>query len=133
MEFLEKVKKVATDVATISSRQSKKLYSIAKLNLEVVEKQNNVKNLYKEAGFEAYTAYQEKRDVTEAILPILEKIDSIEENIAVIRKTIDDIKNTEEVGVEDTPVVDEDAVEADIYDGQSEYVEAETEPVDPIE
>ncbi|MBQ3022163.1 MAG: hypothetical protein IJD91_02395 [Clostridia bacterium] len=133
MEFLDKVKKVATDVAAASSKQSKKLYSIAKLNLEVVEKQNSVKNLYKEAGFEAYKAYKEEKDVKEAVLPILEKIDSIEEKIAIIRKTIDDIKNTEEVGVEDTPSVDSEAVEADIYDGQSEYVESETEPVDPVE
>ncbi len=130
MEFLDKVKKVATDVAAASSKQSKKLYSIAKLNLEVVEKQNSVKNLYKEVGFEAYKAFQEGSDVKEAILPILKKIDSIEEKIAIVRKTIDDIKNTEEVGVEDTPSADSEAVEADVYDGQSEYVESETEPVD---
>ncbi len=133
MEFLDKVKKVATDVAAASSKQSKKLYSIAKLNLEVVEKQNSVKNLYKEVGFESYKAFQEGSDVKEAILPLLEKIDSIEEKIAFIRKTIDDIKNTEEVGVEDSPSADSEAVEADVYDGQSEYVESETEPVDPVE
>lgn len=130
MEFLDKVKKVATDVATASSKQSKKIYSIAKLNLEVVEKQNSVKNLYKEVGFEAYKAFQEGSDVKEAILPLLTKIDSIEEKIAIIRKTIDDIKKTEEVGVEDEPIADSEAVEADVYDGQSEYVESETEPID---
>jgi len=133
VEFLDKVKKVASDVAAVSSKQSKKLYSIAKLNLEVVEKQNNVKNLYKEVGFEAYKAYKEGGDIKEAILPLLEKIDSIEEKVATLRKTIDEVKNTEEVGVEDTPSVDSEAVEADIYDGQSEYVESETEPVDPVE
>lgn len=130
MEFLDKVKKVATDVATASSKQSKKIYSIAKLNLEVVEKQNSIKNLYKEVGFEAYKAFQEGSDVKEAILPLLTKIDSIEEKIAIIRKTIDDIKKTEEVGVEDEPIADSEAVEADVYDGQSEYVESETEPID---
>lgn len=130
MEFLDKVKKVATDVAAVSSKQSKKLYSIAKLNLEVVEKQNSVKNLYKEVGFEAYKAFQEGSDVKEAILPLLNRIDSIEEKIAIARKTIDDIKNTEEVGVEDAPSADSEALEADVYDGQSEYVESETEPVD---
>ena len=133
MEFLDKVKKVASDVAAVSSKQSKKLYSIAKLNLEVVEKQNSVKNLYKEVGFEVYKAYKENANMRDAILPLLEKIDSIEERIAFLRKTIDDVKNTEEVGVEDAPSVDSEAVEADIYDGQSEYVEAETEPVDPVE
>ena len=38
MEFLDKVKKIASDVATVSSKQGKKIYSIAKLNLEIVEK-----------------------------------------------------------------------------------------------
>ncbi len=133
MEFLDKVKKVASDVAAVSSKQSKKFYSIAKLNLEVVEKQNSVKNLYKEVGFEVYKAYKENSNMRDAILPLLEKIDSIEERIAVLRKTIDDVKSTEEVGVEDTPSVDSEAVEADIYDGQSEYVESETEPVDSVE
>ena len=130
MEFLEKVKKVASDVASVSSKQSKKLYSIAKLNLEVVEKQNSVKNLYKEVGYEAYKAFQGGEDVKEAILPLLEKIDSIEEKIAVVRKSIDDIKNTEEMGVEDVVYADDEAVEADVYDGQSEYVESETEPIE---
>ncbi len=133
MEFLDKVKKVATDVASASSKQSKKFYSIAKLNLEVVEKQSNVKNLYKEVGFEAYKAFQAGEDVKEAILPLLEKIDSIEEKIAIARKSIDDIKNTDEVGVEDVSFADSEAVEADVYDGQSEFVESETEPVDPVE
>ena len=132
MEFLDKVKKVASNVASASSKQGKKLYSIAKLNLEVAEKQNAVKNLYKEIGFEAYKAFKDSQDVIETITPLLEKIDSIEEQIAVIRKTIDDVKNTEEAGVDDAPIVEE-TLDADVYDGQSEYVESETEPVDPIE
>ena len=103
------------------------------INLEVVEKQNSVKNLYKEVGFEVYKAYKENANMRDAILPLLEKIDSIEERIAVLRKTIDDVKNTEEVGVEDAPSADSEAVEADVYDGQSEYVESETEPVDGVE
>lgn len=133
MEFLDKVKKVAADVAAVSSKQSKKLYSIAKLNLEIVEKQNSVKNLYKEIGFEAYRAYKANSNIEESVKGMLEKIDSLEEEAAVLRKTIDDIKSTEEVGVEDVPAADSEAVEADVYDGQSEYVEAETEPIDPVE
>ena len=133
MEFLDKVKKVAADVAVASSKQSKKLYSIAKLNLEIVEKQNNVKALYKEIGFEAYKAYKREVKIEDAVKEMLSKIDSLEEEIAFLRKTIDDIKNTEEVGVEDFPAADSEAVEADVYDGQSEYVEAETEPIDPVE
>ena len=133
MEFLDKVKKVAADVKAVSSKQSKKLYSIAKLNLEIVEKQNSVKALYKEVGFECYKAYKGNGNIAEAVSEMLKKIDFLEDEIAVLRKTIDDIKSTEELGVEDTPVEDSEAFEADVYDGQSEYVEAETEPIDPIE
>ena len=66
----------------------------------------------------------------EAIKEMLENIDSYEEEIAVLRKKIDDIKNTEEVGVEDVPAEDTEAIDADVYDGQSEYDESETEPID---
>ncbi len=133
MEFLDKVKKVAADVAAVSSKQSKKLYSIAKLNLEIVEKQNNVKNLYKEVGFEAYKAFKGGENIAESIKDALVKIDALEEEIAVLRKNIDDVKTSEEVGVEDIPSADSEAFEADVYDGQSEYVESETEPIDPVE
>ena len=130
MEFLDKVKKVASDVASASSKQSKKLYSIAKLNLEIVEKQNKVKATYKEIGYEAYKAFKADANVMEVIQGMLKQIDVYEEEAAVLRKKIDDLKNTEEIGVEDEPVADFEAVEADVYDGQSEYVEAETEPID---
>jgi len=130
MEFLDKVKKVASDVAAASGKQSKKLYSITKLNLEIVDKQNKVKALYKEVGFEAYKAFKANGNVVEAIAELLGKIDTYEEEIASVRKKIDDVKNIEEVGVEDVVEADSEAVEADVYDGQSEYVEAETEPID---
>ncbi|MBE7033505.1 MAG: hypothetical protein E7406_04680 [Ruminococcaceae bacterium] len=130
MDFLDKVKKIASDVASTSSKQSKKLYATAKLNLEISNKQKKVKELYKEIGFEAYKSFKEDGKVLEAIQSRLEKIDAYEEEIAELRKKIDSLKNTEEVGVEDIPAPDSQAVEADVYDGQSEYDEAETEPID---
>ena len=130
MEFLDKVKKVASDVASASGKKSKKLYSIKQLNLEIMDKQNKVKALYKEVCFEAYKAFKGDGKVVEAITDLLGKIDAYEEEIASVRKKFDDVKNIEEVGVEDIVEADSEAVEADVYDGQSEYVEAETEPID---
>ena len=130
MEFLEKVKKIATDVASTSSKQSKKLYSIAKLNLEISEKQRKVKSLYKEIGYEAYKAFKGDGEIVAAVAEKLELVDSYEEAIAVLRKRIDDVKNVEEVGVEEYYSEDAEAIEADVYDGQSQYDEAETEPID---
>ena len=133
MEFLDKVKEIASEVATTSSKQSKKLYSIAKLNLEISDKQKKVKSLYKEIGFDAYKAYKAQSDITEFIKNKLEKIDLIEEEIAYLRKNIDDIKNIEEIGVEDIPTEDIAAEDAVVIEEQTEYDEAETEPIDPIE
>ncbi len=133
MEFLDKVKKVAADVAVASGKQGKKLYGVAKIKLEIAEKQNNVKALYKEIGFDAYKAYKANTDVVEYIKEKLLAIDAIEEEIAVLRKKADDIKNTDEVGVDDISYADEDAQDAEVFDAQQEYDEAETEPIEPIE
>ena len=133
MEFFDKVKKVASDVAAVSSKQSKKLYSITKIKLEIAEKQNAVKSLYKEIGFDAYKAYKAQSDITEFIKNKLQQIDLIEEEIAYLRKNIDDIKNIEEIGVEDIPADDIEAEDAVFVEEQTEYDEAETEPIDPIE
>lgn len=131
MEFLEKVKKIASEVAATSSKQSKKLYTIAKLNLEIGDKQRKVKALYKEIGFEAYKAFKRDGEIVPAIEDRLQKVDSYEETIAMLRKRIDDVKNVDEIGIEDDDRIDDsEAIEADVYDGQSEYDEAETEPID---
>lgn len=133
MEFFDKVKKVAADVAVASGKQGKKLYDVTKIKLEIAEKQNNVKALYKEIGFDTYKAYKANTDVVEYIKEKLMAIDAIEEEIAVLRKKADDIKNTQEVGVEDIAYADEDAQDAEVFDAQQEYDEAETEPIEPIE
>jgi len=133
VEFFDKVKKVAADVAVASGKQGKKLYDVTKIKLEIAEKQNNVKALYKEIGFDAYKAYKANTDVVEYIKEKLMAIDAIEEEIAVLRKKADDIKNTQEVGVEDIAYADEDAQDAEVFDAQQEYDEAETEPIEPIE
>lgn len=133
MEFFDKVKKVAAEVAVASGKQGKKLYDVTKIKLEIAEKQNNVKALYKEIGFDAYKAYKANTDVVEYIKEKLMAIDAIEEEIAVLRKKADDIKNTQEVGVEDIAYADEDAQDAEVFDAQQKYDEAETEPIEPIE
>ena len=133
MEFFDKVKKVAIDVAAVSSKQSKKLYSITKIKLEIAEKQNDVKTLYKEIGFDAYRAYKTGSNIVEHISAKLERIDAIEEEIAILRKSIDDIKNTQELGVEDIPTEDESAHDAVVLDQQSDFNEDEVDPIDPIE
>ncbi len=133
MEFLDKVKKVAAEVAVASGKQGKKLYGVTKIKLEIAEKQNNVKALYKEIGFDAYKAYKANTDIAEYVKEKLMAIDALEEEIAILRKKADDIKNTDEVGVEDISYADEDAQDAVVFDAQQEYDEAETEPIEPIE
>ena len=137
MEFLDKVKKTAISVAKVSGRESKKLYSITKLSLEITENQNKIKALYKEIGIDAYKAHKAKKNIARRIRPRLEKIDALEEIIASLRQQIDTLKNTDELGVEDIPVDDADAQDADIVEDDEEDAEddenIETEPIEPIE
>ena len=136
MEFLDKVKKTALSVAKVSSRESKKLYSITKLSLEITENQNKIKALYKEVGVDAYKAHKAKKNIARRIRTKLEKIDALEEEIAFLRQQIENIKNTDELGVEDIPVEDADAQDAEIVEEDEEAdeeEEIETEPIDPIE
>lgn len=131
MEFFDKVKKVATDVAAVSSKKSKKVYAITKLKLEVAEKQKAVKDLYKEIGFDAYKAYKANSDIVEYISEKLAKIDALEDEMAYLRKDIDDIKNTDEVGIDEIFESDEIAQDAQVI--EDDFDETETEPIDPIE
>lgn len=134
MEFLDKIKEVAADVVGKTEKKSKEVYGVAKLRLAIADKQSTVKKLYKEIGFGAYKAYKSKENIEASIIPYLERIDSIEDEIAVLRKKIDDAKSLSEEGIEDIPVPDETAQDADITsDSEDDFDEAETEPIDPIE
>ena len=135
MEFLDKIKEVAADVVGKTEKKSKEVYGVAKLRLAIADKQNTVKKLYKEIGFGAYKAYKSKENIESAITPFLQRIDSIEDEIAALRKKIDDAKSLSEEGIEDIPVPDETAQDADFVEDGDEnvYDEAETEPIDPIE
>lgn len=124
MDFLEKVKEVASSFAAVSVRKGKEIRDIAKIKLEIADKQNKVKNLYKEIGYEAYKAYKADGDILGTIKERIEVIDSIEEEIAKLRQELD------MVGAEVDSVVEFDSDEtAD----EADFDESETEPIDPIE
>ena len=128
MDFFDKVKKTAASVVAVSGKESKRIYSIAKLKLEIGEKQNAVKSLYKEIGFDAYKAYKANISVEETIKEKLLEIDSLEDEIASLRKKVDDVKNTDEVGIDDIEVDDALAEDAVVVDDVEE-----AEPIEPIE
>lgn len=130
MDFLDKVKKTAASVAKVSGRESKKLYAITKIKLEITEKQNKVKALYKEIGYDAYKAHKLGEDIVASIKAKLERIDSLELEIAALRENIAVIKATEEFDDVDEEFDDETVQEAEIVETEDEV---ETEPIDPIE
>ena len=137
MEFFDKVKKTAISVAKVSTRESKKLYSVARLNLEITENQNKIKALYKEIGMDAYKAYKDKKNIARRIRAKLEKIEAIEAVIEKLRQKIETVKATDELGVDDyyddsAEVQDAEIVEDDDAE-EIEDEEIETEPIDPIE
>ena len=138
MDFFEKVKKTAGSIAKVSSRESKKLYSIAKIKLEISEKKKKIKALYAEIGLEAYKAYREETNIARRIRGRLKKVEALEETIEELLETIDDLKNVEEVGVEDIPydeeIEDAEIVEADEEnDEDSDEAEFDGDPIEPIE
>lgn len=124
MDFLEKVKEVASSFAAVSVRKGKEIRDIAKIKLEIADKQNKVKNLYKEIGYEAYKAYKADGDILGTIKERIEVIDSIEEEIAKLRQELD------MVGAEVDSVVEFDS---DEVADEADFDESETEPIDPIE
>ena len=137
MEFFDKVKKTAISVAKVSTRESKKLYSVARLNLEITENQNKIKALYKEIGMDAYKAYKDKKNIARRIRAKLEKIEAIEAVIEKLRQKIETVKATDELGVDDyyddsVEVQDAEIIEDDDAE-ETEDEEIETEPIDPIE
>ena len=138
MEFFDKVKKTAISVAKVSTRESKKLYSVARLNLEITENQNKIKALYKEIGVDAYKAHKAKKNIARRIRAKLEKIDAYVAEINALRQQIESIKNTDELGVDDSFDADAEIQDAEIVEDEDaeeteDDEEIETEPIDPIE
>ena len=128
MEFFETVKQVATDVAAVSAKQSKKLYVIAKLKLSVIEKQNIVKNLRRQIGKDAYEAYMSDADIVGAIEDKLKKIQLLEEKMEVLRKKIEFVKTQEEeINLDE---IDFDETDDEFYEDIDSYEEDDEESYD---
>lgn len=137
MEFLDKVKSTFASVAKVSGRESKKLYEIARLKLEITDKKNKEKVLFKEIGMIAYKAYKNGKSVTKRIAPKLEEIDALEQSIETLRNKIELIQSTEEIDPEGFAEEGVSEVEAEIVEVDDvdeiedlEDDEPETEPID---
>ncbi len=144
MEFVDKVKKTVASVAKVSSRESKKLYSITRLKLEITDKKNKEKNLFKEIGFTAYKAHIKGKNITKRIKPILEEIDALEDSIAILRNRIELIRTSDDLEYEDFVDEFEEDIETEEEESSDEEIpeeeteeaaeeELETEPIEPIE
>lgn len=132
MDFLNRVKEAALDVAEKTEKKSKEIYSVAKLKLAIADKQNTVKKLYKEIGYTAYIAYKEKADIAQAAAAKLERVDALEDEIAGLRKKIDEARALSPEGVEDIPVSDDSAEDADFEESAAADDDG-AEPIEPIE
>ncbi len=124
MDYLEKIKAFASNAVELIGQKSKEAYGVAKVKLAITEKQNKVKELYKQIGFDAYKAYRSETDIIGQISPLFKEIDALEEEIALLKQKADDIKTASDSDVE---VIEADA---ELDKEQAEYDEAEKEPVD---
>lgn len=124
MDYLEKIKAFASNTAEFIGQKSKEAYGVAKIKIAVTEKQNKVKELYKQIGFDAYKAYRSEDNVLDQISPLFKDVDALEEEIALLRQKADDIKTAAD---SDDEVIEADA---ELDKEQLEYDEADKEPVD---
>lgn len=123
MDYLEKIKGFASTAAGLIGQKSKEVYSVTKVKLAIAEKQNKVKELYKQIGFDAYKAYRSETDILSEIAPLFKDIDALEEEIALLKQKADDIKASDA----EVEIIEADA---ELDKEQAEYDEAEKEPVD---
>ena len=144
MGFFDKFKEVASEFATVAGKKGKEfcnvagdkisdaadktgkkgkeLYNIAGFKLEIANKQNSIKKIYREIGETAYKAYAEKADIVSAIAESLANISALENEIEALKEKIEQEKSIEEVGVEDIPADDSTAEEAEFTaDNASEF------------
>lgn len=126
MDYLEKIKAFASNAAELIGQKSKEAYGVAKVKLAITEKQNKVKELYKQIGFDAYKAYRSETDIIGQISPLFKDIDALEEEIALLKQRADEIKSASDADA-DVEIIEADA---EIDKEQAEYDEAEKEPVD---
>ena len=134
MGFFDKFKEVASEFATVAGKKGKELYNIAGFKLEIANKQNSIKKIYREIGETAYKAYAEKADIVSAIAESLANISALENEIEALKEKIEQEKSIEEVGVEDIPADDSTAEEAEFTaDNASEFDASEVEPMDTID
>lgn len=124
MDYLEKIKAFASNAAELIGQKSKEAYGVAKVKLAITEKQNKVKELYKQIGFDAYKAYRSETDIVAQISPLFKDVDALEEEIALLKQKAEDIKTSSDADVE---IIEADA---ELDKEQAEYDEADKEPVD---
>ena len=124
MDYLEKIKAFASNAAELIGQKSKEAYGVAKVKLAITEKQNKVKELYKQIGFDAYKAYRSETDIVQQISPLFKDVDALEEEIALLKQKAEDIKTSSDADIE---IIEADA---ELDKEQAEYDEADKEPVD---
>ncbi len=138
MDFMDKVKSTFSSVVKVSEREGKKLYEVSKLKVEITNKKNKKKALFKEIGLLAYKAHKSGEGVENAIAAQLGELDVLDEEIASLRDKVKLVKDTDEIDSDGFSEEDEAEIEAEIYevDVENDPVvdeEPETEPIDPIE
>ncbi len=92
MAFLDDFKFMATDAAQLASKKVNEVYGIAKIKMEIGEKQSNLRNLYKELGEIVYKNIKEQTEDADAVEDKIMEIDYVVEDIANLKKQYREVK-----------------------------------------
>jgi rRNA maturation endonuclease Nob1 len=89
---LSKAAKVVSDNAINVVKKSGDMVEITKTNISIQAQEEKISSLYSEIGIIIYKKYHIEEKIDEDLIPICEKIKTLEEKINELRKKIFDIK-----------------------------------------
>lgn len=93
MAFIENALQKASETALLAGKKANEAYSSAKIKMEIAEKKNCLKNLYRELGEITYKGYKNADGDVNEIEDKIAEIDIVSEQIAELEKECGKMKN----------------------------------------
>jgi hypothetical protein len=93
MAFFDNLSKKVGDVAQTAAKKSGELIEVNKLNSNIGNEEDNIKNLYNEIGKLVFQRYLQDMLDNEEYRAMCETIKGHEDNITALKAKIEDIKN----------------------------------------
>lgn len=93
MDFMDNMKRVASETAQAAVKKSGELVETAKIKYAIFDLKNEIKKTYEEIGRELYRQYSENADAAECVRQKCLRIDALNHEIAQLSRKLGDLKN----------------------------------------